>query len=194
MAVGKLHRWNGSQWVLLDIIPAAHTHAIADISGLQTAIDGKADANHTHNNYVLTSDSRLSDSRPASSVSLSAISVDTINGKTKGNAILRQHTTSGNVVIGSDLQKLRLTGSEVRPKYARTNPLTDGTNYVELALLSDVVLAGTDGAKIVKIWSGYTNIYSSPTITTTSTDVRDKLLIIGFTHKNSAGYGRHIPL
>lgn len=44
--------------------PSAHTHAIADVTGLQGALDGKQPSG----SYVLTNDTRLSDSRPASDV------------------------------------------------------------------------------------------------------------------------------
>lgn len=39
-----------------DITDFSHTHTISNITNLQTTLDGKADANHTHNqwdNYVL---------------------------------------------------------------------------------------------------------------------------------------------
>jgi hypothetical protein len=39
--------------------PNAHTHAVADVTGLQTALDGK----QASGSYVITTDSRLSDAR-----------------------------------------------------------------------------------------------------------------------------------
>jgi hypothetical protein len=44
--------------------PSAHSHAIAEVTGLQSALDGKQPAG----SYVFTNDGRLSDARPASDV------------------------------------------------------------------------------------------------------------------------------
>lgn len=45
MADVQMYRFNGSSWVEINPKPAGHTHAIADVSGLQTALNGKV--NHT---------------------------------------------------------------------------------------------------------------------------------------------------
>ena len=65
-----------------------------------------------------------------------SLGVDTINGATLENAMLRQLTNNGNIVVGSTLQHLRLVGNEVRPKYS--NDDADETTYSELALVSDL--------------------------------------------------------
>jgi hypothetical protein len=43
-----LKRFTGSVWEEMLPTPASHTHAIADVTGLQTALDGKAALSHTH--------------------------------------------------------------------------------------------------------------------------------------------------
>lgn len=79
-----------------------------------------------------------------------SIGVDTINGATKGNAIMRQNANTGNVIMGSNVQALRLTTKEARPKVAVSgaDPLNE-SNYVDLALKSDVLprhfLSGNSG-------------------------------------------------
>lgn len=65
---------------------------------------------------------------------ISSIGIDTINGATLGNAILRQNASSGEVIIGSTVRPLRLWGNQTRPSYS-TN---DGASYSNLALLSDI--------------------------------------------------------
>lgn len=64
----------------------------------------------------------------------STISVDTINGATHGNAILRQNVSTGRVVVGSDAQNLQLLGNQTRPKYT-TSVSQLGS---DLALYSDL--------------------------------------------------------
>lgn len=46
----SMRRWNGSSWEIVGAgsTPGAHTHAIADVTGLQTALNGKAPTSHTH--------------------------------------------------------------------------------------------------------------------------------------------------
>jgi len=51
--------WSGITDVPSTFPPSAHTHTISDVSGLQTALDGK----QATGSYVLTTDSRLSDAR-----------------------------------------------------------------------------------------------------------------------------------
>lgn len=65
---------------------------------------------------------------------ISSIGIDTINGATLGNAILRQNASSGEVIIGSTVRPLRLWGNQTRPTYSKD----DGVSYKNLALLSDL--------------------------------------------------------
>lgn len=53
LATGDLLRYNGSGWVNATLADAGisatgHSHVIADVTGLQTALDGKASSSHTH--------------------------------------------------------------------------------------------------------------------------------------------------
>lgn len=67
-------------------------------------------------------------------VDAKTISVDTINGKTLGNAIVRQNASTGDVILGSTVRPLRLWGNGDRPTYSKD----DGASYSDLALLSDL--------------------------------------------------------
>src|SRR5665647_648383 len=64
---GDLIMYNGTHFARINqsaLAPAIHTHAISQVNGLQTALDGK----QASGTYVLTGDGRLSDSRIASDV------------------------------------------------------------------------------------------------------------------------------
>ena len=64
---GDLIMYNGTHFARINqsvLAPAIHTHSIGQVNGLQGALDGK----QASGSYVLTSDSRLSDSRVASDV------------------------------------------------------------------------------------------------------------------------------
>jgi len=64
---GDLIMYNGTHFARINqsvLAPAVHYHTIAQVNGLQSALDGKQAAG----SYVLTSDGRLSDARPASDV------------------------------------------------------------------------------------------------------------------------------
>lgn len=63
-----------------------------------------------------------------------SIGIDTINGATLGNAIMRQNPSTGEVIVGSTVRPLRLWGNQTRPSYSKN----DGVSYSDLALLSDV--------------------------------------------------------
>ena len=65
---------------------------------------------------------------------ISSIGIDTINGATLGNAIMRQNTSTGDVILGSTVRQLRLWGNGDRPTYSKD----DGVSYKNLALLSDL--------------------------------------------------------
>lgn len=67
-----------------------------------------------------------------------SLSVDTINGATKGNAILRQDPDSGRVVIGSTQRPLKLIGNGERPKYSNAGSGDLADTGEEVALLSDL--------------------------------------------------------
>jgi hypothetical protein len=75
-SAGQVPTWSGTAWVpqtpssgggggvsswndLTDkpatFPPETHTHTIADTTGLQTALDAKADSAHTHSEYLATS-------------------------------------------------------------------------------------------------------------------------------------------
>ena len=66
-------------------------------------------------------------------VAAKTISVDTINGQTLGNTIVRQNTSTGDVILGSTARKLRLCGNQTRPSYSKNE-----STYSDLALLSDI--------------------------------------------------------
>lgn len=63
------------------------------------------------------------------------LSVDTIKGATLNNIIIRQNTTTGDVVVGSTSKKTVLVGSDNRPYYAYND---DGIFGTEIALVSDL--------------------------------------------------------
>ena len=67
-----------------------------------------------------------------------SVGIDTINGATLGNAILRQNPSSGDVIIGSTVRPLRLWGNQTRPSYSKN----DGASYSEIALMSDLPTPG----------------------------------------------------
>lgn len=76
-----------------------------------------------------------------------SVGIDTINGKTKGNAIMRQSPSSGNVILGSFAQKLLLIGNQQRPVYTNVDGgLDDASRFKELAFKQDIptfTLSGT---------------------------------------------------
>ena len=49
---GQVLKYNGTLWVNSDL--PTHTHAISDVTGLQTALDGKAASSHTHSGSDIT--------------------------------------------------------------------------------------------------------------------------------------------
>ena len=65
---------------------------------------------------------------------ISSIGIDTINGATLGNAIIRQNPSTGEVIVGSTIRPLRLWGNQTRPSYSKN----DGVSYSDLALLADI--------------------------------------------------------
>lgn len=65
---------------------------------------------------------------------ISSIGIDTINGATLGNAIMRQNTSTGDVILGSTVRSLRLWGNGDRPTYSKD----EGASYKNLALTSDI--------------------------------------------------------
>lgn len=72
----------------------------------------------------------------------SSIGIDTINGATLGNAIMRQDTSTGEVILGSTVRPLRLWGNGSRPVYSTDN----GANYKDIAFTSDIPGAATQSA------------------------------------------------
>lgn len=102
---------------------ASHTHAIADVTSLQTALDGKAASSHTH---------------AASDVASGTLDVARIpTGTTSGTVALGDHTHSGyqpTLVSGTNIKTVNntsLLGSgniaiDV-PTASTTNPSMDGT-------------------------------------------------------------------
>lgn len=95
--------WNGKaagthQHVKSQITDFAHTHAIADVTGLQTALDGKAASGHTHNYDNYGSWSLQVNSGTSSGITSGTI-VNLLNGSNisitrSGNAITVANTYS----------------------------------------------------------------------------------------------------
>lgn len=87
IAAGELVFWNGTEWidvggtanVNLDnyydkatsdqrFAPKSHTHEIANVNGLQSALDGKAPTSHTHNADQITDFANQVDARITANV------------------------------------------------------------------------------------------------------------------------------
>ncbi len=62
------------------------------------------------------------------------LGVDTINGATKGKAIMRQDPNNGNVILGSSVQKCFLFGNQAHPQYQQS----DNGNFKDMAFTSDI--------------------------------------------------------
>lgn len=95
------------------------------VNNTAVSLDG-----HTHSNYVTTD----TDQTITGYKKISSIGIDTINGATLGNAIMRQNTSTGDVILGSTVRPLRLWGNGDRPTYSKD----DGASYKNLALTSDI--------------------------------------------------------
>ena len=116
-----------------------------------------------------------------------SIGVDTINGATHGNAIMRQLVSNGNVLLGSDAQHLRLVGNETRPYYT-TSAGTDGS---QLALLSDLSSKANATHSHDILVSNYTSnggMQSPSAIGTNATKVFMMNGFKGLTMPNLTGY------
>ena len=92
--------------------------------------EGKVVHEKDLDNYVTTD----TDQTISGYKKISSIGIDTINGATLGNAIMRQNTSTGDVILGSTVRQLRLWGNGDRPTYSKD----DGVSYKNLALLSDL--------------------------------------------------------
>lgn len=126
-----------------------HVHAIGDITGLQTALDGKAAADHTHSQY-LTSHQTVTDKSATIGTSLTTIAtIGGIDIKAKiGSYAASDHTHSGyltshqtvtdkSATIGTSLTTIAtIGGTDIKAKigsYAASShthsylPLSGGT-------------------------------------------------------------------
>ncbi|MDE6274347.1 MAG: hypothetical protein K2L87_04800 [Clostridiales bacterium] len=74
----------------------------------------------------------------AGAVSATSINADTLNGKTLGNAILRQSPTTGRVVIGSFARPTYIVGNGQRPVYSNKDAGVDAITGEYFALQSDI--------------------------------------------------------
>lgn len=81
--------------------------------------------------------------------STGSLNADVLNGKTWGNAILRQAPgSSGNVIIGSFGRKTYIVGNSDRPYYTKTDSdINNPSGVMQLATMDDVSSAGSNWTK-----------------------------------------------
>ena len=84
--------------------PATHSHAIADVSGLQTALDGKAATGHTHDfgvtKIVAGKNITIDPTTGVGQVTISATDTNTnLVSSVKGANGLTQNGSTGNIII-----------------------------------------------------------------------------------------------
>lgn len=125
VAVDLTVKWGDVQDTPSAFTPSAHTHAIADVTGLQLALDGKSDTGHTHN-Y------------------LSKYGTD---GVLEIAQYIDFHTIS-NGVIGTEDYTVRLNAGTDTTKRIFTFPTTGGT----LATTGSNVASATQLQTSRKIW------------------------------------------
>jgi hypothetical protein len=140
--------WNDITGKPSTFTPATHTHAISDVTGLQTALDGKqasgsyAAATHTHSASDITSGTLSATLLPTSGVSAgtyTSVTVDTYGRVTAGGT----HTVTWSDVTGKpSFATVATSGSY--------NDLSDKPSAYSLPTATASVLGG------VKIGSGVT--------------------------------------
>jgi oxalate decarboxylase/phosphoglucose isomerase-like protein (cupin superfamily) len=160
--------------------PTAHTHAISDVTNLQTSLDGKAAASHTHAISDVTNLQTTLDGKAAASHTHAA---GDITSGTLNIARIPTGTSSSTVCIGNDSRL-----SDARTPLAHTHVIGDVTNLqtsldgkaasVHTHAISDVTGLQTalDGKAATShvhsaadVTSGTFNIARIPTGTTSST-------------------------
>ena len=99
-------------------VPSAHTHTIANVTGLQSALDGKSDTGHTHS-YLPLSGGTLTGN----------VTAPTFIGALTGNASSATKLQTAQWVVEQ-------VGSELQFKY---------NGVIKQRMLSDGTILGTGG-------------------------------------------------
>lgn len=88
---------------------AAHTHAISDVTGLQTALDGKAATSHTHTASQITDFSTAADARIAAAA---GVSIASLSGGKIPTSQLPALALTDVFTVASEVAQLALTAEE----------------------------------------------------------------------------------
>lgn len=146
-----------------DYADASHTHAQSEISGLETALNGKASTSHTHSNYASTSHTHSAATTSAAGF-MSAADKTKLDGIATGANAYSHPTTSGNKHIpsgGSSGQILRWSADGTAVWGADNN-----TTYSNATTSAAGLMSASDKSKLDGIASG-ANKYTLPTASST---------------------------
>ena len=134
---------------------ASHGHAIADVTNLQAALDGKAAASHTHTEADITgtiAPSKLAQAGAASGQVLKwngtawAPATDATGGGTAGYTSQRTITASGNITDADRNGVIYLNGSGITATFVRTGfEARDLVKLINIGTATVTISAGTDG-------------------------------------------------
>lgn len=114
----------------LDYSLIANTPTIPTKTSQLTNDSGFLTSHQNLDNYVTLDSSQTI----TGTKKFTSIAMDTINSLTLGNAMIRQNTSSGDIILGSANRKTTIWGNTTRPIYSANG----GGNNNYLALLSDL--------------------------------------------------------
>ncbi|HMT13143.1 MAG TPA: hypothetical protein PKE19_00195 [Aestuariivirga sp.] len=136
--------WSGITGKPSTYPPDTHSHAISDVPGLQTALDSKSDASHSHSNATTSAGGFMSASdktkldglgSSASSVSVTSASGSFGYGTGAGATVTQSTTKSTSVTINAPTGKITTTGD-----YLGANAVVAFTVNNNTVKSSDVVV------------------------------------------------------
>lgn len=102
-----LKTWNGTAWVGVKADPNAHNHPIADVTDLQTTLDGKAPTIHSHaiadvTNLQTTLDGKAPTSHTHAIADTTGLQA-ALDGKVSGNIKITAAATAPTTPAVNDL-------------------------------------------------------------------------------------------
>jgi len=133
--------WANLTGVPSTFTPSAHTHAISDVTGLQTALDGKSATGHTHSDYVAVAGDTMTGVLVTPTVDLTSTSSLQYNGvnRIKFGANLTQF-------VNSSIYAARIAGAGAQIQLQ--GPSGAYVAYLNHAVNGQVAIQSYDGAAI----------------------------------------------
>jgi hypothetical protein len=161
--------------------PIAHSHVIADVTGLQTAIDGKAASSHTHIIGDVTGLQTALDGKAATSHTHVISDVTGLQTALDGKAaVSHTHVIADVTGLQTALDgKAAISHSHVRADitdFAHTHPQSDITNLTtDLAGKQATLVSGTN----IRTVNGNSLLGSGDLVTPSTNDTRELMKAMG---------------